>query len=101
MGSANSYQSCQCQLYWGTLSSVSVFPSGRTNRYSADFPRICMCGCRPTSVTSSGTVYVASTRKLGSPGGILNDELPVWTVIARSVGGSFESTKPTRDWSVV
>src|SRR5262249_8657610 len=42
IGSARSYQSCQCQLYRGTFSSVSVLPSAKTMRYSADLPRMCI-----------------------------------------------------------
>src|SRR4029077_1341189 len=101
MGSARSYQSCQCQLYFGTSSRVSVFPSAKTIRYCADLPRMCMWGCRPSSVTFSGMVYDASTRKFGSPGGILNDELPAERVMARWAGGSLASTRPSLDWSVV
>src|SRR5215472_2133499 len=87
-GSAKLYQSCQCQLYRGTSSSVSLRPSAYTTRYCADLPRMCMWGCNPTSVTSSGTVYEASTRKFASPGGILNDALPACSVMARCRGGS-------------
>src|SRR5262249_13820553 len=56
IGSARSYQSCQCQLNRGTSSSVSAFPSGKSSRYCADLPRMCMCGCSPRRVTSSGMV---------------------------------------------
>src|SRR5258708_14629694 len=101
MGSAKSYQSCQCQLKRGTFNKVSLLPSAKTIRYSADLPRMCMCGCRPSSVTSSGIVKDESTRKLGSPGGILKDELPAESVMARWVGGSLATTMPSRDWSVV
>src|SRR5947207_15754197 len=56
MGSVKSYQSCQCQLKRGTFSKVSAFPSAKTIRYCADLPRMCMCGCRPSNVRSSGMV---------------------------------------------
>src|SRR6201993_3573892 len=38
MGSARLYQSCQCQLYWGTRRIVRVSPFGNTTRYSKSFP---------------------------------------------------------------